>query len=152
MRALHGVAMSSPLPSTPNYRHLRFPSRGLPRLSFSFASSLGFESRSLSLLLLFLLFSLLLEDGSYLRGTRSTLHRRDPVADPHPGVSIWSPLCHANTMPPPHHPRSRPHRARSSHWAGKGGQRQPHFLDGGWRNLRLRHGVHLRTPFCSGDG
>lgn len=66
-----------------------------------------------------------LEDGSYLRGTRSTLHRRDPVVDPHPpAFRSGLPFCHANTVPPPHRPRPRPrpHRACSSHWARKGGQ------------------------------
>lgn len=51
--------------------------------SFSFSSS-SFASRR---------GGCTLEDGSYLRGTRSTLHRRDPVADPHPRrFDLVSPL------------------------------------------------------------
>jgi len=51
--------------------------------SFSFSSS-SFASRK---------GGCTLEDGSYLRGTRSMFHRRDPVADPYPRrFDLVSPL------------------------------------------------------------
>lgn len=92
-----------------------------------------------------------LEDGSYLRGTRSTLHRRDPVVDPHPRrFDLVSPFATLTRCPR----LIALALALIGHAAATGQGRvastptpHPRSPDEGWRNLRLRHGVHLRAPF-----
>lgn len=96
----HATRPTSLLPPC-NRRHLCFsfsPPRSdflfllalsCPRLRESFSSSFSSSSSSFASRR----GGCTLEDGSYLRGTRSTLHRRDPVADPHPRrFDLVSPL------------------------------------------------------------
>lgn len=79
------------LPLSPyNRRHHRaLPARLRVRAFFFFSCPRRFESRSRPPFPQSSFFAsckggCTLEDGSYLRGIRNTLHRRDPVADPQP--------------------------------------------------------------------
>lgn len=103
LRATRTTLPLPPYNSTPSPLFLPTPAFGL-FFPLVLSYPLGFKSCSLLLFLLILLLFLIfllrfhrsgctLEDGSYLRGTRSTLHRRDPVANPHPRrFDLVSPL------------------------------------------------------------